>query len=136
MVELVQVEGRVDGTIQDQGANAIGEELRVVGADQGSVGQPEIGQLLVAEGSAQAVQIAGDVLGPDVWQELAIATLASLDERPLAVEELAPFGGRVRRAVDREEVVEVVDTADLRALVDSPRVEADDVEPVADVLRE
>ena len=59
--ELERWERRFDHTVEDQRADVGREQVRVRLAEQRAVGHPEEGQLLVADGLAELLEVPGDV---------------------------------------------------------------------------
>ena len=130
---------RPGGRVEGQGAHPVREQVGVHGAQVAPVGPAEIAELLVADGRPQQVEVAGDVLGADVGQQVPALRDAGADQRPRP-------GGRVAEpgAVGPEEpgrgeggvVLLAGEAGDRAAAVGPARVEADDVEAAAQLLRE
>ena len=80
--ELLLGRGRreVDGTVEHHRSDAGGEQLRVHRADGGPVGVAEVGELRIAEGGTDVLQVMGDGPGADLGEPRALLVDARLDE--------------------------------------------------------
>src|SRR5690606_11721372 len=128
-------ERRVDGAVQDEGADVLGELLGVEGSEVGAVGGAVVGELVVAQGGAEDVHVAGGVDGAHVGELVRGLGLAVLGELLAFRSEGAGLLLVVRGGVGGEEVVELGAgvAADGVAAGDAAGVEADDVEALAEV---
>src|SRR5690606_1665375 len=90
-----------------------------------AVGEPEVVELVVAEGVADAVEVLGGVEGADVREDLARVLLAGGGE--LAGDLVGVFAGG-----HREHFLDLAAALDARAPVDAARVEADQVVAAAE----
>ena len=68
----LRVDVGVDGGVEHQRAHLVGEQLGVGRAERGAVGVAEVGELLVAEGLAEPVHVAGGVDGVEGAQRVAV----------------------------------------------------------------
>ena len=64
--DLVDAERGVQGSVEDEAADALGEKARVRGAEEGAVGVSEEVELLLAEDRTHHVEVAGGAHGVDV----------------------------------------------------------------------
>src|SRR5690606_14089217 len=130
------VGGRVDDRVEREAAHLVGEQVGVHAAEFGAVGDAQIVQLVVADGLADAVHVAGAVGGRDVGQQLAGGLLAALAEVDGVLQERALLGGGVRGAVHLRlgglDVL-VAAAADALAGGHSARVPADEVVALAEL---
>ena len=134
------VGGRVDDAVEHHRPDAVGEEVGVGGAQVGAVRRPQVGQPLVADRLPQPVQVPRHVGRREMRQEGGVALAAAAGEvlggaqpRRLLVR-TDGHGGYGRE--ERGPLGEAGEAADGRALADAARVEADDVEPRAQRLRQ
>ena len=67
--DLVDTERGVEGSVEDEAADALGEEARVGGAEEGAVGVSEEVQFLLAEDGSHHVEVAGCADGVDVFEQ-------------------------------------------------------------------
>ena len=132
---------RVDVAVEDHGADLVGEEIGVGGAQERAVGDPEVVELRVAHRLAELVEVAGGVGGRHMAQELGVTLLAAPAEiavrgdpgRPLPVAHREPAGLPHLQARGFLGAVEAVHRG---AVTDPARVPADDVEPLPHLARE
>ena len=71
---------QVDGGVEHQRPDPVGELLRVDRADHGAVGVAEVRQPVVAERGAEPIEVAGDVAAADPREPRAVAVDAVGDE--------------------------------------------------------
>ena len=81
-VDLERGQRGVDGAVEDERAHLVGEELGVERAEVGAVREPHVGELLVADGLANAVHVAHRVLARDVRQQVAVRSSHGCGELP------------------------------------------------------
>ena len=136
--ELPRVDGEVDGPVEHQPADLVGEQVGVGRAELGAVGRAEEDQLRLTERRPQHVHVAGRLDRGDVADEVVGVVDAALVEGLEGLLELLPLLWRVRVGVGRDEVVEggVGDAVDRIGAAGAARVEADDVEGVEELLAE
>ncbi len=127
--ELLSREGHVDGAVEHQAPDPVGEQLGVRRAQLGAVGRAEVGQGLLAQGRPQDVHVARGLDGRDVARERTRQLVAPLGERVGPVGVRVALGGGVGVGILGEVGVEVVvaQAVDRAALAGAARVEADDV---------
>ena len=68
---LVDAEGGVQGSVEDEATDVLGEKARVRGAEEGAVGVSEEVELLLAEDRAHHIEVAGSAHGVDVLVQAA-----------------------------------------------------------------
>jgi hypothetical protein len=102
-----------------------GEQARVRLAEHAAPGQPDVGELLVADRLAQEVHVARGVGGREAGEEVGVAVQARAGDRLRAAEERVQVERVRRRQAERADRV-AVDRR--RAAADAARVEADPVE--------
>src|SRR5215471_1635850 len=123
----------VDVAVQDHGADVVGKEIGVGGAQECPIGDPEIAELPVAHGLAELVEVTGSVGGRDKPQEFRITLLAARaklgipfdPDPPLLVTDREPDG---KPTLPGHSLLRAVETAHGGALTHTARVPADDVE--------
>ena len=132
-----RVERGIDRTVEDQRAHASGNAAAYSVAEVGAVREAEVRQLVVAERGADPVEVAHRVLGGEVRQQRP-RTSPRTSRRASAHRRRArraPVGRRARsRGSSTSSRLSSHWTGALSP--DAPRVEADDVEAVADLRRE
>ena len=129
----------VDRTVEHQGPVVAGEQRGVRGAEEGAVGEAQVGELAVADSGAEGVHVPCDVRGRDVPEDLSVPLHARVDVRL----HLGDVGGAVERLgcghrlrVDAQLLL-VHPAVDRRgALPDAAGVEGDDVEALVEVGEE
>ncbi len=137
-VGLVRVEvGRstvgLHGAVQHHRAHLVGKQLGVHAAESGAVGKAEVGELLVADGFTDAIHVACRVDCAEVGELVAVLGSAGLGEATTEVDDaldLVGLGHGVERRV--HVFVFVAQALDGMTPADAPRVEAHEVEPIAD----
>ena len=128
-------EAGVDGAIEHHGADVVGVAVGVHRADERPVREAQVGQLLIADGDADLVEIAHHGLRREIGQQVGVALGAGSRIRLGLVDEGLQLDRAVGRRIDIRETVEVVDAADRAAGIHPARIEPDDVEPGPDRLR-
>ena len=134
--ETLEVQRRVDRTVEHHGPDVVGEEVRVDRADERPVREPEIRQLVVPDRHAQGVEVARDRIGREVRQRGVVPLGAFAGIRAGGRDERAELGRIVGRGIQRGLPVQVVDAPDGRARIHPARIEPDDVEALAKRRRE
>ena len=131
--ELAGVDGQVDRAVEHHPADLVGEQVGVGRPQLGAVGSAEVEQLRLAQRRPQHVHVAGRLDGGDVADQAVGVGDAALVERLEAGLVVGALLRRVRVGVGGEEVVELLvgDAVDRVGLAGAARVEADDVEVVA-----
>ena len=132
----LEAERRIDRPIEPHRPDPRREELRVGRADERAIREPEVGQLRLAQGRPDPVKVTRDRVGREVGEVLGVALLAGPRVRLRVGHERGQLPRVVRGRVERGAPVKVVDAADRAARVDAARVEADQVEPLAELARE
>ena len=129
------VRAGIDGPVQHHGPHVGREELGVGRPEQRAVGVPDEGQLGVAQGGSDPVEVPGRVDGADVGQD-GPAVLLALGGEGLVVAQQGQPGGRgggdgvdpVARVAARGR--QLTGAGDRAAPFHPTRVERDDVEAV------
>ena len=130
------IERGIDGPVEHERPNPVRELLGVPGAEIGPIRAAVVRQGLVAERGADAVEVARGAFGGQVREQVAGVLLARVDELLHAGDESGALRLRLGRPIERIEAVEVVGAVDGVALADATWIEADDVEPVAQLRSE
>ena len=128
---------RVEDTVDDEGPYSVREEVGVGGAQERAVGEAEVGELGIAHGSAQEVEVSSDIGGVHVRCDSGALGQALRPEGVVGVEERAEL--RLLVGKDRhvgEVAVErplALEASERIGCAHAPRVEPDDVEAPAQV---
>ena len=130
---LLEILGEIERTVEDERADAVGVHVGVDRTDGGAIGVPHVGQLVLAEGHADGLHVARDILRAEVGEQVGVLVCAVIRELLGDILDLLPFGRVVGRRVGRDELLQVGMARDGRALADAARVKRDQVEAVADV---
>ncbi len=122
--------GRIRGPVEDERSNLVRELHRVRGPEPRPVAEAQVGEAVVTDRLAQAVEVTGGVDGAEVRQEIALRLRAGLRGRGQAVDQGRDLGRRVRRRVEIGLLVLglVVHAVDGRRRADAPGIEPHDVE--------
>ncbi len=99
--------GRVDGAVEDHGPDVGREQLGVGGAEEGPVGEAEVGELGVADGLADLVHVPGRVVGADMGEQVGAHGLAAGHELAVALDQGVEPGVGRRRRIQTEVLVEL-----------------------------
>ena len=121
--------------VEDERAEAVGEQRGVRRPEEGPVREAEVRQLRVADRLAQPVHVARDVGGGDVGEDVAVERRAAAQIALVLGQQARQVDGQRRRERLRVQALGLlVDLAvdRRRALADAARVEADDVEPLTE----
>src|SRR4029077_16569759 len=107
-----------------------GEKVGVRLAEECSVREAEVGELLIAEGSANLVHVASRVRSVDERKQLGAALLASRGEVLVGLNRDLLFGRVVENRIERVEriLARTIEEAHRRASADPAWIEADEVE--------
>ena len=129
-------EGGVDGAVEDHRVDVRGEPVGVERPEIRPVGEPEIGELRVAECGADPVHVPGRPLARQIRQVGGVLGLTLVHERLHAAVERLAFRVGLRGEVQAVVGVEVRRAADRRAPPDAACVPPHDVEPGPNRRRE
>ncbi len=136
--ELPCVDGEVDRSVEHHPADLVGEQVGVRRAQLGAVGRPEVEHLRLTQRGPQHIHVAGGLDRGDVADQAVGVLHAALVEALVGLLELLRLLRGVRVGVGSHERVEVGvgDAVDRIGVAGAPRVEADDVEVVAEHVAE
>ena len=128
----------IGGPVDDRGAHGVREQGRPRGAELAAVTEPEVADLVLAQGLAQHVHVPGAVVRPDMLDDVGVVLRAARREVLGDVDDLLALRLVVGRDVGAGVIgVVVVDAVDRRLALAGPAgIPPDDVEALEELLTE